>query len=115
MGKELRFTLLSICQDLRKKYVDEQTLLNADKEANSVRLSELNDLIKDEEIKRLKWKNENIRRRHNYFPFILNLIGMLGKKESFADFDGESKGKKERKITKNGRGKTEERRSREQE
>merc|ERR1712154_698785 len=97
-SKELLFTLLSICQDLKKKYVDEQTLLNGDKEANSVRLSELNDLIKDEEIKRLKWKNENIRRRHNYFPFILNLIGMLGKKKVLRTLTERAKEKKKAKI-----------------
>merc|ERR1719384_1861138 len=97
-SKELRFTLLSICQDLKKKYVDEQTLLNGDKEANSVRLSELNDLIKDEEIKRLKWKNENIRRRHNYFPFILNLLGVLGKKGLLKDLTERAKEKKKAKI-----------------
>merc|ERR1712154_202212 len=99
-SKELRFTLLAICKDLKTKYNQEKELLlqsNNDKN-NENRINELNELIKNEDIKRLKWKNENIRRRHNYFPFILNLIGILGKKNLLKDLTEKAKEKKKEKI-----------------
>merc|ERR1712003_337391 len=62
------------------------------------RLAALDELIKNEEMKRVKWKNENIRRRHNYFPFILNLIGILGKRNLLKDLTEKAKEKKKEKI-----------------
>merc|ERR1712173_395039 len=62
------------------------------------RLAALNDLIKNEEEKRIKWKNENIRRRHNYFPFILNLIRTLGEKKVLRSLTEKAKEKKKEKI-----------------
>ena len=43
-------------------------------------------------------QNENIRRRHNYFPFILNLIGMLGKKKVLRSLTERAKEKKKEKL-----------------
>lgn len=37
--------------------------------------------LADEEAKREKWLKENIRRRHNYFPFVFNLLRLLGEEE----------------------------------
>ena len=34
-------------------------------------------LLADEENKRAKWKTENIRRRHNYLPLIMELLRSL--------------------------------------
>merc|ERR1712048_1312084 len=62
------------------------------------RLAALDDLIKTEEEKRIKWKNENIRRRHNYFPFILNLIRILGEKKVLRSLTDKAKEKKKEKI-----------------
>merc|ERR1712157_296680 len=116
-SKELRFTLLSICKDLKVKYVNERRLLVNKKENKAMdvddaseyisnfpvdqideRLSALDELIKNEEMKRVKWKNENIRRRHNYFPFILNLIGILGKQKVLRSLTERAKEKKKEKI-----------------
>merc|ERR1712032_1108317 len=123
-SKELRFTLLAICKDLKNKYTEERTLLTSKKENASSnngmdveidddvsdyinnfpvdqidhRLAELDDLIKNEEQKRIKWKNENIRRRHNYFPFILNLIRILGEKKVLRSLTDKAKEKKKEKI-----------------
>merc|ERR1712173_321601 len=62
------------------------------------RLAALDDLIKNEEEKRIKWKNENIRRGHNYFPFILNLIRTLGEKKVLRSLTEKAKEKKKEKI-----------------
>ena len=75
-SKELRFTLLAICKDLKQKYEQEKDLLSKKKNNQSMdcddamteyinnfptdqidaRLSELDDLIKEEDIKREKWR-----------------------------------------------------------
>eukprot|EP01083_Nonionella_stella_P273052 926232_1 len=97
-SKELRFTLLAICKDLKVKYSEEKKELMAEEETDEikVKIDELDRLIKEEEIKKEKWRKENIRRRHNYFPFILNLIGMLGKQGLLRDLTEKAKEKKKR-------------------
>ena len=75
-SKELRFTLLTICKDLKIKYETEKDLLTKKKDNQSMdvddslgeyinnfpveqidtRLSELDDLIKEEDAKREKWR-----------------------------------------------------------
>lgn len=76
-SKELRFTLLAICKDLKIKYNLEKKLLSLKKENKNIedddnelveyinnypsdqidsRISELDDLIKNEDIKREKWR-----------------------------------------------------------
>merc|ERR1712154_498878 len=100
-SKELRFTLLAVCKDLESKFVTERDALkqreNPDDEAQS-RLSELEDLILSERQKKKKWTIENVRRRHNYFPFILNLIGVLGKKNLLKELTERAKEKKKEKL-----------------
>jgi len=46
------------------------------------RCEELNNKIAVEEDKMKNWKIENIRRKHNYIPFFVNLLKILLKKES---------------------------------
>jgi len=97
-SKELRFTLLAICKDLKTKYNEEISTIKSGNNDNKERLQELQQLIKSEEVKRIKWKNENIRRRHNYFPFILNLIRILGEKKVLRDLTEKAKEKKKEKL-----------------
>eukprot|EP01084_Bolivina_argentea_P009175 17158_1 len=92
-SKELRFTLLAICGDLKEKYEEEKKTCT-----DEARLNELEQLITNEQNKREKWTNENIRRRHNYFPFILNLIGILGKQKVLRDLTERAKEKKKEKL-----------------
>eukprot|EP00483_Globobulimina_turgida_P005971 UN05981 len=90
-SKELRFTLLAICKDLKLKYNEEKSQLSGDDPQSVMRVNELNELIKVEDVKREKWRRENIRRRHNYFPFILKLIGVLGKQNLLRDLTERAK------------------------
>jgi len=103
-SKELRFTLLAVCKDLESKFKAEQKAITEKKEAGNgdqemdARLSELEDLIQSEQEKKRKWTIENVRRRHNYFPFILNLIGVLGQKGLLKDLTEKAKEKKKEKL-----------------
>merc|ERR1719361_85866 len=100
-SKELRFTLLAVCGDLEKKLKAEQAALRQngmDVDDNESRLSELEELIQSEQQKKEKWRIENIRRRHNYFPFILNLIGELGKRKVLKELTERATLKKKDKI-----------------
>merc|ERR1712228_156378 len=92
-SKELRFTLLAVCGD-------QETKLKAERgtTTDNGRLSEIDELIQNEQEKKRKWTVENIRRRHNYFPFILNLIGELGKKKVLRRLTERAKEKKKEKI-----------------
>lgn len=92
--KELRFTLLALCGDQRLKLQKELT----EGAADATRKAELESAIAAENEKREKWKNENIRRRHNYFPFILSLLGAMGKKGILKDLTARAKEKKKEKI-----------------
>jgi ubiquitin carboxyl-terminal hydrolase L5 len=42
-------------------------------------LSRLEGLLHEEEEKRNRWLIENARRKHNYVPFIVELLRLLGK------------------------------------
>jgi len=45
-----------------------------------VRLAETQQAILEEQEKRRQWKLENIRRRHNYIPFIMQMLHILAEK-----------------------------------
>jgi len=43
-------------------------------------LEECQQGIAEEEEKRRQWKLENVRRRHNYIPFIMQMLKILAEK-----------------------------------
>ena len=43
--------------------------------------AQLRQAIADEEAKRTRWRVENIRRRHNYLPLIVNMLQMLAEQD----------------------------------
>lgn len=44
------------------------------------RIAVLNNKLLEEEEKFRNWKAENVRRKHNYIPFIMNMLQILAKR-----------------------------------
>lgn len=82
---EIHFNLLSIISDRKMLYqrqLDElksQLEKDSSMETDSIHLeiNHLKDLIREEEAKAQKYKIENIRRKHNYLPLIMELLKTL--------------------------------------
>ncbi|XP_076045972.1 ubiquitin carboxy-terminal hydrolase L5 [Oratosquilla oratoria] len=81
---EIHFNLMAICSD--RKMIIERQIANIQKESeekgmetstSSEELNHLRALLEKEEGKRQQWKIENIRRKHNYLPLIVNMMKIL--------------------------------------
>ncbi|XP_066971736.1 ubiquitin carboxyl-terminal hydrolase isozyme L5 [Macrobrachium rosenbergii] len=81
---EIHFNLMAIVSD--RKMVIERNIARIQKEIeeggmdSSVQeeeLARLRGLLESEETKRSRWKVENIRRKHNYLPLIVNMMKIL--------------------------------------
>ncbi|XP_055625687.1 ubiquitin carboxyl-terminal hydrolase isozyme L5 [Toxorhynchites rutilus septentrionalis] len=79
---EILFNLMAFVSDrqlIYQRQIDQ--LLNAgvedEMEANQSEVMRLQMLIDDEEAKRKRYKIENIRRKHNYLPLIVELLKIL--------------------------------------
>lgn len=88
-SEEIRFNLLAVVCDKKRKYEKEleaATQLLKDPNLDSAtRTAKQNDLVKlklliEEEAAKLEsYRVENIRRKHNYLPLIMNLLKLLAK------------------------------------
>ncbi|KAK7507630.1 hypothetical protein BaRGS_00001565 [Batillaria attramentaria] len=81
---EIHFNLMAVVSDCRmtyeKKLAEVQAQLDQgamDTDDLQTEISRLNILLQEEERKRQRYKMENIRRRHNYLPFIMELLKVL--------------------------------------
>nr|CAG4638607.1 EOG090X0A33 [Cyclestheria hislopi] len=80
---EIHFNLMAIIPDRKLQWKKEieriqsqpSTVPNAQSEIDHLLM-----LIEDEELKRKRQKVENIRRKHNYLPLIVELLRMLAQK-----------------------------------
>lgn len=61
--------------------LNETQLLGMETDALDTEIARLRMLIDYEEIKMAKYKQELVRRRHNYMPFIINLLQILAKEK----------------------------------
>lgn len=83
-AEEIHFNLMAIVSDRLQQYQKSVEEIHNQIEAAGMetddlqaQLSQLQQLIADEEQKRQRQKIENIRRRHNYLPFIMELLKIL--------------------------------------
>merc|ERR1719244_313471 len=65
---EIHFNLMAIIQDRTLRYNNQLKALSG---------MSIDSQLAEEENKRAKWKTENIRRRHNYLPLIMELLRSL--------------------------------------
>eukprot|EP01088_Endostelium_zonatum_P003216 TRINITY_DN14422_c0_g1_i1.p1 TRINITY_DN14422_c0_g1~~TRINITY_DN14422_c0_g1_i1.p1 ORF type:complete len:317 (-),score=85.79 TRINITY_DN14422_c0_g1_i1:30-980(-) len=86
---EIRFNLMAMIGDQQEKITREIEALGKqkseteDKDVQATIDTQISDLkvqLADEEEKRKNWKIENVRRRHNYIPFIMNMLKILAEK-----------------------------------
>ena len=74
---EIRFNLMAItasrADELRKQIA---SLAEGD-----AALAERRQQLAVEEQKLARWKAENVRRKHNYLPFLINLLKVLAEKQ----------------------------------
>ena len=85
-GSEIRFNLMALVRD-RKDVLEEKVaaasarmtreidaLGDAEKAELAASVHEWRDAISRETERRAAWRDENVRRKHNYIPFIFNLL-----------------------------------------
>ena len=76
---EIHFNLMAVIQDKLSNYKSQlQTCLDSGNENGA---TEFRMKILEEEELRKKWHSENVRRRHNYLPFIIELLKQLAGNE----------------------------------
>lgn len=79
---EITFNLMAVVGDRKAKYLKELQNLGLEdltEDEKSAQHCRLDLLIQEEDDKMKKYKDENIRRRHNYTPFIVELVKILAK------------------------------------
>lgn len=78
---EIRFNLMAVTKDQRVVVKDKINKLKESSNVDENQVYNLQQDLKDLESKFESWKAENIRRKHNYIPFIMNLLQVLAKED----------------------------------
>ncbi|XP_067940720.1 ubiquitin carboxyl-terminal hydrolase isozyme L5-like [Watersipora subatra] len=91
---EIHFNLMALVSDrLVQAERKIELLKQAGMDESSEEVKDLRDSIKTEKMKREKSKVENVRRRHNYLPFIVELLKTLASQGKLVDLVSEAKDK----------------------
>jgi len=93
---EIHFNLMAIVSDLRIQYrrqIEELTVHAGAMETDDfvAEINRLESLVADEEQKLTKYQIENIRRRHNYLPFIVELLKVLAEQGKLVEITERAK------------------------
>jgi ubiquitin carboxyl-terminal hydrolase L5 len=106
-ASETHFALLSIQQKRTTVLQQELQQVHAMAEGTEgmvdelvERISSLQSRIEDEEVKKERQRQENVRRRHNYIPFAIHLLGALSAKGALVSMVAKAK-ENPRKKTRN--------------
>jgi len=75
---EIHFNLMAVIQDKTIRYNNQlKSLSGMSIDSQMAEVARIEMLLAEEENKRSKWKQENIRRRHNYLPLIVEMLRSL--------------------------------------
>ncbi|KAI1298181.1 Ubiquitin carboxyl-terminal hydrolase isozyme L5 [Halotydeus destructor] len=94
---EIHFNLMALISDKKSQYEkqlqDLRTQAEQGMETDSIQveISHLLDMIKEEEVKAQQYKLENIRRKHNYLPLIMEILKTLGQEGKLTDLVSKAK------------------------
>lgn len=78
---EIHFNLMAVIQDKTIRYNNQlKALSGMSIDSQMAEVARIEMLLAEEENKRSKWKLENVRRRHNYLPLIMELLRSLAKR-----------------------------------
>lgn len=76
---EIHFNLMALVSDQKMIYTQRiQELETKNTEEASAEIVHLRMMISEEEAKMARYKAENIRRKHNYLPLIIEILKQLG-------------------------------------
>lgn len=87
---EIHFNLMSVVEDKIQKC---NRLLSSGADISQEESSRLKVQLMDEESRRAGWKMENIRRRHNYLPIIMEMLKVLAQRGQLNDVYDKAKEK----------------------
>lgn len=87
---EIHFNLMSVVEDKIQKC---NRLLSSGADISQEESSRLKVQLMDEESRRARWKMENIRRRHNYLPIIMEMLKLLAQRGQLNDVYDKAKEK----------------------
>jgi len=78
---EIQFNLMGIIQDKTIRYNSQlKSISGMSSDSQMAEVARIEMLLADEENKRAKWKQENVRRRHNYLPLIMEMLRCLAER-----------------------------------
>jgi len=79
--KQERTIVDSKIQGLGDMETDDKSALLTEREIVNDKIDATIGFLEGEKIKHANWKAENVRRRHNYIPFLFNLLKVLAEKD----------------------------------